>query len=104
MPDPYRLERFVAAQDGVIDRVRAELRAVGDRDPRPAEPDLDEALRDSGLTAQQIQIARQIAEGATNREVAERMFVSPRTVDYHLRNIFQRLSISSRAELIRRFG
>jgi DNA-binding CsgD family transcriptional regulator len=51
-----------------------------------------------------MQIARLIAEGATNREVAERMFVSPRTVDYHLRNIFQRLSITSRAELIRRFG
>jgi DNA-binding CsgD family transcriptional regulator len=86
-------------------RVRAELRAVGERDDtRPEETDRDRTLRGSGLTAQQLQIARQIASGATNREVAERMFVSPRTVDYHLRNIFQRLSINSRAELIRRFS
>ena len=84
-------------------RVRAELRAVGERDDTvTAEPERD--LQHSGLTAQQLQIARLIAEGATNREVAERMFVSTRTVHYHLRNIFQRLSINSRAELIRRFG
>jgi DNA-binding CsgD family transcriptional regulator len=88
-------------------RVRAELRAVGDRDESsvaPPESPADRTLSGSGLTPQQMQIARLIAEGATNREVAERMFVSPRTVDYHLRNIFQRLSITSRAELIRRFG
>ena len=86
-------------------RVRAELRAVGERDEATsAESAPDRTLGGSGLTPQQMQIARLIAEGATNREVAERMFVSPRTVDYHLRNIFQRLSISSRAELIRRFG
>jgi DNA-binding CsgD family transcriptional regulator len=84
-------------------RVRAELRAVGERDDAmTVEPERD--LQHSGLTAQQLQVARLIAEGATNREVAERMFVSTRTVDYHLRNIFQRLSINSRAELIRRFG
>ena len=88
-------------------RVRAELRAVGDRDESsaaPLETPADRTLGGSGLTPQQMQIARLIAEGATNREVAERMFISPRTVDYHLRNIFQRLSITSRAELIRRFG
>jgi DNA-binding CsgD family transcriptional regulator len=91
-------------------RVRAELRAVGERDESTQSAQStqdsvpDRTLGGSGLTPQQMQIARLIAEGATNREVAERMFVSPRTVDYHLRNIFQRLSINSRAELIRRFG
>jgi ATP/maltotriose-dependent transcriptional regulator MalT len=86
-------------------RVGAELRAVGERG-EPKEPAVERTRlgKVSGLTAQQLQIARYIAEGATNREVAERLFVSPRTVDYHLRNIFQRLSINSRAELIRRFS
>jgi DNA-binding CsgD family transcriptional regulator len=76
-------------------RARAELRATGERMP---------AARATGpheLTPQQLRIARCIADGATNREVASRLFLSPRTVDYHLRNIFTRLGISSRAELSR---
>nr|BFE79836.1 hypothetical protein GCM10020093_024370 [Planobispora longispora] len=53
------------------------------------------------LTAQQLQIARLVADGATNREVAARLFLSPRTVEHHLRNIFSRLGIRSRVELVR---
>ncbi|MET7329006.1 helix-turn-helix transcriptional regulator [Nonomuraea sp. NPDC005650] len=53
------------------------------------------------LTAQQLQIARMVAEGATNREVAAQLFLSPRTVDHHLRNVFTRLGIRSRVELVR---
>ncbi|HEX8006572.1 MAG TPA: LuxR C-terminal-related transcriptional regulator, partial [Trebonia sp.] len=53
------------------------------------------------LTAQQWRIACLAAEGATNREIATRMFLSPRTVDHHMRNIFTRLGIRSRVELAR---
>ncbi|GLW47355.1 hypothetical protein Stsp02_30170 [Streptomyces sp. NBRC 14336] len=53
------------------------------------------------LTPQQLRIARHVAEGATNREVALRLAVSTRTVDYHLRNVFAALGVRSRMELAR---
>ncbi|MDJ0463951.1 LuxR family transcriptional regulator [Streptomyces sp. H27-C3] len=53
------------------------------------------------LTPQQRRIARHVAEGATNREVALRLSVSTRTVDHHLRNVFSQLGVRSRTELAR---
>jgi DNA-binding CsgD family transcriptional regulator len=53
------------------------------------------------LTPQELQIARFVAEGETNRSIATLMFLSPRTIDYHLRKVFAKLGSSSRAELIR---
>lgn len=55
----------------------------------------------AALTPQQQRIARCVAEGATNREVAVRLSVSPRTVDHHLRNVFAALGVRSRTELAR---
>jgi DNA-binding CsgD family transcriptional regulator len=53
------------------------------------------------LTPQQQRIARYVAEGATNREVALHLAVSTRTVDYHLRKVFATLGVRSRVELAR---
>ncbi|AYN43061.1 transcriptional regulator [Streptomyces dangxiongensis] len=53
------------------------------------------------LTPQQLRIARGVAQGLTNREVALSLSVSTRTVDYHLRNIFSALGVRSRMELAR---
>ncbi len=80
-----------------IDRCRAELRAAGEStDTKPARPPENPS---ENLTPQQLQIARLVAEGATNREVAASLFLSPRTVDHHMRNIFTKLGIRSRIEL-----
>ncbi|GHH94215.1 helix-turn-helix transcriptional regulator [Streptomyces capillispiralis] len=73
----------------------AELRAGG---AAPAETGGGELSR---LTPQQLRIARHVAEGATNREVALSLSVSTRTVDYHLRNVFATLGVRSRVELAR---
>jgi DNA-binding CsgD family transcriptional regulator len=51
------------------------------------------------LTAQERQVAGLVRQGLTNRDVATRLFVSPRTVDFHLRDVFAKLQVSSRAEL-----
>ncbi|HEX4811327.1 MAG TPA: LuxR C-terminal-related transcriptional regulator [Nonomuraea sp.] len=90
------------------EQARTELRASGDS-VRPA-PDATTtqplaARQDPArqLTAQQVQIARMVADGATNKEIAEQLFLSRRTVEHHLRNIFSRLGIRSRVELARLF-
>ncbi len=77
------------------ERARAELRASG-QTTRKRDP----SMRDE-LTPQELQIAGFVAEGFTNREVAAQLFVSPRTIDFHLRNVFRKLGITTRTELAR---
>jgi DNA-binding CsgD family transcriptional regulator len=77
------------------ERARVELRASGQTARKR-----DTSTRDE-LTAQELQIARFVAEGLTNRDVAAQLFLSPRTIDFHLRNVFRKLGISSRTALAR---
>jgi DNA-binding NarL/FixJ family response regulator len=77
------------------ERARGELRASGES-ARKRDPS---TLAD--LTPQELQIARLVGEGSSNKEVAAQLFLSPRTVEYHLRKVFMKLGISSRGELIR---
>lgn len=79
------------------DRARAELRALG----APATTGRPPESPRASLTAQQLRVALMAAEGATNREIAVRLALSPRTIDHHLRGVFNRLGIRSRIELVR---
>jgi DNA-binding CsgD family transcriptional regulator len=77
------------------ERARVELRASG-QTARKRDP----STRNT-LTTQELQIARFVAEGHTNREVAAQLFLSPRTIDFHLRNVYRKLGITSRTALAR---
>ncbi len=74
-------------------RAADELRATGEKVRGRSGDGYDQ------LTMQELFIARQVATGATSNEVAARLFLSPRTVDAHLRNIFRKLGITSRRQL-----
>jgi DNA-binding CsgD family transcriptional regulator/tetratricopeptide (TPR) repeat protein len=81
----------------LAEQARAELRAAGE----PVAPRPGPVNPVGRLTAQQRQIAELVASGATNREIAAALFVSTRTVDYHVRNILARLGLRSRIDLAR---
>lgn len=78
------------------EQARAELRAAGERRPGQGAP------AQTPLSAQELQIARLAAEGLSNREIGERLYLSPRTVGSHLYRIFPKLDITSRAQLASR--
>jgi len=75
------------------DRARRELRASGETVRRSRPQAWDQ------LTAQELQIAQLAADGLTNREIGERLYISHRTVGTHLYQLFPKLGVTSRAEL-----
>jgi DNA-binding NarL/FixJ family response regulator len=75
------------------ERAAQELRASGETARRR---DVSTA---TDLTAQERQVATLIRQGLSNRDAAAQLFVSPRTVDFHLRNLFSKLGVASRAGL-----
>jgi DNA-binding CsgD family transcriptional regulator len=84
--------------DAWAERARSELRATGEKLRRR------KAWEDEELTPQELQIALHVARGLTNREVGAALFLSHKTIEFHLGRIYRKLDMQSRAELIRRFA
>jgi DNA-binding CsgD family transcriptional regulator len=78
------------------ERARAELRATGERLRKGDVWDREE------LTPQEFQIALVVAEGKTNRQAGAQLFLSPKTIEWHLGHIYRKLGVRSRTELIRK--
>jgi DNA-binding CsgD family transcriptional regulator len=89
-------EMFVTmGADGFAERTRRELLATGETARKRT------AETGSQLTAQEAQVAELAREGLSNPEIGARLFISPRTVEYHLRKVFTKLGINSRMQLHR---
>jgi DNA-binding CsgD family transcriptional regulator len=84
--------------EGFAERARVELAATGEhvrsRALQAGDP----------LTSQESQVAGLAAEGYTNRQIAEHLFISPKTVEYHLKKAYRKLDVTSRTQLARRLA
>jgi DNA-binding CsgD family transcriptional regulator len=83
---------YIGAQ-AWAEQVRSELSATGETARRRIPATLNE------LTSQELRIAIEVANGGTNRAVAARLFISPKTVEHHLAQVYRKLAVGSRNEL-----
>ena len=86
---------------GFAGRARRELLATGETARKRAVPAARTAGASEVLTAQEAQVARLARDGLSNPQIGARLFISPRTAQYHLSNVFTKLGISSRGQLHR---
>jgi DNA-binding NarL/FixJ family response regulator len=79
--------------EGFAERARRQLTAIGVKVPKQ--------IRDTrnDLTAQETQIVRLVRDGLSNPEIAAQLFISTRTVEWHLRKVFAKLGVTSRRQL-----
>jgi DNA-binding CsgD family transcriptional regulator len=84
--------------EGFAERARVELEATGEHVRNRALQAVEQ------LTSQESQVAGLAAEGYTNRQIAENLFISPKTVEYHLKKAYRKLGVTSRTQLARRLA
>jgi DNA-binding CsgD family transcriptional regulator len=82
----------------LVERARTELHAAGARPRRIERTGAD------ALTASELRVARLASDGLSNREIAQQLFVSPRTIQAQLRSAYVKLRIASREELAQAFA
>jgi DNA-binding CsgD family transcriptional regulator len=85
--------------EGFADRARRELMATGETVRKRTVDTLTDLTDLADLTAQEAQIAKLARDGRTNQEIGSQLFISPRTVEWHLGNVFTKLGITSRKGL-----
>jgi DNA-binding NarL/FixJ family response regulator len=100
------LERAAGELDGLSakryrDAAERELRRLGRRIHRRSQPAAAEGTGVAALTKRELEIARRIVDRQTNRQIAEELFLSKKTVETHIRNIFGKLGADSRVEVAR---
>jgi DNA-binding CsgD family transcriptional regulator len=84
--------------EAFAERARVELEATGEHARKRT------VATRGDLTPQEAQISGLVAQGHTNREIAAQLFISPNTVEYHLRKVFRKLDVKSRTQLARRLS
>jgi DNA-binding NarL/FixJ family response regulator len=90
-----------AGYEVVARACRSIITRAGGAAPRRGRGDsvVPAALRSLGITSRELDVLRLVADGLSNREIGERLFLSPRTVERHVASLFDRTSIRNRSEL-----
>lgn len=97
----YRTARKLGAR-ALAAKIAEELEGLGETAEERRSPEAEQRIQRGGLTSRQVEIARLISEGLTNKEIADKLFLSPRTVEMHVANILSRLDCRSRSEAVRK--
>jgi len=97
----HRLARRLKARP-LAERLAGEVAALGEKVERRLSRRAVAGAGAGGLTRRETEVVRMVAGGRTNREIAQELFLSPRTVDMHVQNILLKLDCRSRADAARR--
>jgi DNA-binding CsgD family transcriptional regulator len=97
----YRIARKLGARP-LASQMTGELEKLGATAEERRSPDAPERVLYGGLTSRQLEILKLMAAGLTNKEIAGKLFLSPRTVDMHVGHILERLDCRGRMEAVRK--
>lgn len=103
LAEAYQIARQLGARP-LLQQIAAQINHLQPDSDRPLVRQMVEESARGGLTRRELEIVRLVAAGHTNREIAERLVLSTRTVDMHVRNILNKLDCRSRADATRRAG